>query len=397
MFGLLYVDLDNFKFVNDTLGHAAGDILLMELAQILQGRLRQGDTLARFGGDEFTILLHSMAPDSLYTILQSYHGLFKGYTFLQEDRVFDIRVSIGAVMITAESDSASEVLAQADLACAMAKSRGRNTAHVFDPADRAKAKMVSDVSWSRKINEALTNDGFTLLFQPIVHIRDNKIAYHEVLLRMQSEDGGLIVPGLFLSQAERFGLIHAIDRWVVEHAIERLAELPQDAGHRFAINLSGRAFEDDELLPLIRNTLKRTGLDPASLTFEITESAAISHIAHAREFIHNLKALNCRFALDDFGSGFSSYSYLKSLPADYLKIDGGFVEHLATDTLDQALVQSMNQVAHALGKETIAEFVEDRVSLELLRAYGVDYAQGYYLGRPALELVTELRPPAPRA
>jgi diguanylate cyclase (GGDEF)-like protein/PAS domain S-box-containing protein len=389
-FGLLYVDLDNFKYVNDTLGHAAGDTLLVELAQILQGRLRQGDTLARFGGDEFTILLHGMTPQTLHTVAQSYHGLFAGYTFFQEERVFDIRVSLGAVMVTAETDSASEVLAQADLACAMAKTRGRNTAHVFDPADRAKAKMVSDVSWSRKINEALKNDGFTLLFQPIVHIKDNQVAYHEVLLRMQGEDGGLIVPGLFLSQAERFGLIHAIDRWVVVHAIERLAVLRETSDHRFAINLSGRAFEDSELLPLIRSTLTRTRLDPASLTFEITETAAISHMASAKDFIRDLRALNCRFALDDFGSGFSSYGYLKSLPADYLKIDGGFIENLAADPLDQALVQSMNQVAHALGKQTIAEFVEDAASLELLRAYGVDYAQGYYLGRPSRELVTTL-------
>lgn len=390
MFGLLYVDLDNFKYVNDTLGHAAGDTLLVELALILQGRLRQGDTLARFGGDEFTILLHSMTPETLHSVVQSYHGLFAGYTFFQAERVFDIRVSIGAVMVTAETDSASEVLAQADLACAMAKTRGRNTAHVFDPADRAKAKMVSDMGWSRKINEALKNDGFILLFQPIMRMKDNQVAHHEVLLRMRGEDGNLIAPGLFLSQAERFGLIHAIDRWVVVHAIERLAELRQSAAHQFAINLSGRAFEDSELLPIIRSTLNRTGLDPASLTFEITETAAISHMASAKEFIRDLRALNCRFALDDFGSGFSSYAYLKSLPADYLKIDGGFIEHLATDTLDQALVQSMNQVAHALGKQTIAEFVEDAASLELLRAYGVDYAQGYYLGRPSLEVVTVL-------
>ena len=265
----------------------------------------------------------------------------------------------------------------------MAKTRGRNTAHVFDPADRAKAKMVSDVSWSRKINEALQNDGFTLLFQPIVHIKDNLVAYHEVLLRMQGEDGSLIVPGLFLSQAERFGLIHAIDRWVVVHAIERLAALRESADHRFAINLSGRAFEDSELLPLIRSTLTRTRLDPASLTFEITETAAISHMASAKEFIRDLKALNCRFALDDFGSGFSSYGYLKSLPADYLKIDGGFIENLATDPLDQALVQSMNQVAHALGKETIAEFVENQDIFAQLQSLGVDFAQGYVIARPA--------------
>ncbi|HEX9625351.1 MAG TPA: EAL domain-containing protein [Acidiferrobacterales bacterium] len=386
-FGLLYIDLDNFKYVNDTLGHAAGDQLLLELAQLLQGRLRQGDVLARFGGDEFTVLLHDVDGPVLRQVAQSYHELFKAYTFFQGEKVFDIRVSIGAALIDGQVSSASEVLAQADLACGLAKSRGRNQAHVFNPADTAMAEMASEVSWSRKINEALEHDGFVLYFQPIVRIRDNVIDQYEVLLRMRGENGEMIAPGAFLSAAERFGLVHAIDRWVVEHAIMRLAALHRDGRQlSFAINLSGRAFEDPELLPAIRQALAGSALDGASLTFEITETAAISHIANAKEFIEELRALGCRFALDDFGSGFSSYGYLKFLPADYLKIDGGFVQELAHDPVDQAIVQSMNQVAHALGKWTIAESVENEHSLRLLRAYGVDYAQGYHLGRPSAEL-----------
>lgn len=386
-FGLLYIDLDNFKYVNDTLGHAAGDQLLLELAQLLQGRLRQGDILARFGGDEFTVLLHDVNGQLLQQVAQSYHELFKSYTFFQGEKVFDIRVSIGAALIDGQVSSASEVLAQSDLACGLAKSRGRNQAHVFNPADTAMAEMASEVSWSRKINEALEHDGFVLFFQPIVRIRDNVVEHYEVLLRMRGANDEMIAPGAFLSAAERFGLVHAIDRWVVARAIARLAELHrQEQRLNFAINLSGRAFEDHELLPAIRQALNDSALDPASLTFEITETAAISHIAHAKEFIEELRKLGCRFALDDFGSGFSSYGYLKFLPADYLKIDGGFVQEMAHDPVDQAIIQSMNQVAHALGKKTIAESVENEQSLRLLRAYGVDYAQGYHIGRPTADL-----------
>ncbi len=383
MYGLLYIDLDNFKYVNDTLGHAAGDRLLLEVAQMLKGRLRQGDVLARFGGDEFTLLLQDMTPDRLRHVAQSFHTLFAGFAFLEAGRVFDIRISIGAVLIDAGTGKSGDALAQADFACGMAKTRGRNQAHLYDPADRALATMVEDIGWSRRLNEALQHDHFVLFYQPIVRLSDRKIEHYEVLLRLRENGERLIAPGAFLSQAERFGVIHAIDRWVVTHAIQELAaQHRQGRRLRFAINLSGRAFDDAELLPGIQRTLADTALDPAALTFEITETAAISHIAVAKLFIEQLKMLGCQFALDDFGSGFSSYSYLKFLSADYLKIDGTFVQKLSEDPLDQAIVQSMNQVAHALGKQTIAEFVEDEQTLELLRQYGVDYAQGYYLGRP---------------
>ena len=386
-FGLLYIDVDNFKYVNDTLGHTAGDQLLIELSLLQRERIRKGDILARFGGDEFTVLLHDMDQQKIREVAESFHQLFESYTFVQNDKVFDIRVSIGAALISDGVSSAGDVLAQADLACALAKSGGRNRIHIYDPADLAKAGMASDMGWSRKIHEALEHNRFKLLFQPIIKIKDHSIEHYEVLLRMRSEDDTLTAPGAFLSTAERFGLIHSIDRWVVERAIARLGELHQRGMHYcFSINLSGRAFQDEELLPRIREALEKNSLNPSALMFEITETAAISHMAHAKEFIEQLKALGCRFALDDFGSGFSSYGYLKFLPVDYLKIDGNFVQRLADDPVDQAMVQSMNQVAHALGKQTIAECVENEASLQLLRAYNVDCAQGFYLGRPLPEI-----------
>ena len=382
-YGLLYIDLDNFKYVNDTSGHATGDRLLLEVSQLLSGRLRQGDVLARFGGDEFTLLLQDMNPEKLQYVAQSFHALFTGYSFLETGRVFDIRISLGAVLIDAGTGQFSEALAQADFACGLAKTRGRNQAHLYNPADKTMATMVEDVGWSRRLNEALQQNRFLLLYQPIIRLSDQSIAHYEALLRLREDGDRLIAPGAFLAQAERFGVIHAIDRWVIVHAIQELA-----AQHRrgrelhFAINLSGRAFDDPELMFTIEQALSDCSLDPSFITFEITETAAISQIAVAKMFIEKLKLLGCRFALDDFGSGFSSYTYLKFLPADYLKIDGSFVQKLAEDPLDQAIVQSMNQVAHALGKQTIAEFVEDEATLELLRQYGVDYAQGYYLGKP---------------
>lgn len=386
-FGILYVDVDNFKYVNDTLSHAAGDQLLIELSQLQRLRLRQGDTLARFGGDEFTVLLHAVDAATLRQTADAFRELFEGYTFVNAEKAFDIRVSIGATLVRSDVASAAEALAQADLACAVAKSRGRNQVHIYDPSDLAKADMVADIGWTRKINEALEQDHFVLVYQPIVRIRDGLVGHYEVLLRLRDRTGELTAPGAFLPAAERFGLIHAIDRWVVQHAIVRLAQLHRDGARLcFSINLSGRAYSDRTLLPLIRHTLAEHGLDASALTFEITETAAIAHMADAREFIDQLHALGCRLALDDFGAGFSSYSYLKLLPVDYVKIDGSFVRELANDPIDQAIVQSMSQVAHALGKLTIAEYVEDAGTLELLRRYGIDYAQGFHLGTPSLGL-----------
>jgi diguanylate cyclase (GGDEF)-like protein/PAS domain S-box-containing protein len=385
--GLLYIDLDNFKYINDILGHMAGDKLLVEVSALLQERLRRGDLLARFGGDEFTLLLQAVDADKIRVAADAYRDILASYTFSYQEKAFNLTASIGATLFNDPSDSAEDFLGQADLACTLAKAHGRNQIHIYDPTDEAKAVMVADVGWVRRIREALERDRFTLFYQPIVRVDDGSVFHYEALLRLRDGEDTIIAPGAFLPAAERFSLINQIDRWVVEHAIVKLVELAR-ANHRasIAINLSGRAYEDAELLLHIGRLLEQYPVDPACLTFEITESEAISHFLDAKLFVAELKALGCRFALDDFGSGFSSYSYLKALPVDFLKIDGSFVQGLANDPVDQALVKSMNEVAHALGKQTIAEFVEDEASFLLLKAYGVDFAQGYYLGRPSSEI-----------
>ena len=382
-FALLYLDLDQFKYVNDTQGHAAGDRLLVEVAELLRQHLREGDLLARFGGDEFTLLLFDVDEHGATRVAEYIRRLFEDYRFVDGGKTFNVTASIGISLVHDDTIDADEALARADLACNIAKSQGRNRLHLFDPADRRKDGMAEDMGWAARVRDAFEADRFKLAFQPIIAIDSGRIHDYEVLLRMTLDDGDVILPGGFMPAAERFGLIHQVDRWTVRQAMYTLNELHQDdAGIRFAINLSGRAFEDEALLPLIHGILAETGLDPEALTFEITESAAISNLTAATAFIHRLKDMGCQFALDDFGTGFSSFAYLKHLPVDKLKIDGSFVRGLAESRVDQAMVQSMNEIAHALGKQTIAEFVENAATLKLLRRYGVDFAQGHFLSRP---------------
>ncbi|TDY03686.1 EAL domain-containing protein [Thiohalophilus thiocyanatoxydans] len=380
---LLYLDLDQFKYINDTLGHAAGDRLLLECSEMLQEHTREADLLARFGGDEFTLLLDDVDPPTAAGVAENIRLLFENYRFMDAGKTFNITGSIGIAMLTHHSLSGDEVLSHADLACNIAKSHGRNCLHLYDPGDKQRDGMAEDMGWASRVRDAFENNHFKLAFQPIVDIQSGLSEDYEVLLRMSLEDGEVILPGGFLPAAERFGLINQVDRWTVRCAMEYLAKLHQkNNGIHFAINLSGRAFEDRELLPLINSLLRETGLRPGALTFEITESAAISNLGEATRFIYQLKDIGCQFALDDFGTGFSSFAYLKHLPVDKLKIDGSFVKGLAGSEIDQAMVRSMNQIAHALGKQTIAEFVEDKTTLALLSEFGVDYAQGHYLGKP---------------
>lgn len=380
---IFYIDLDQFKYVNDTLGHAAGDRLLIEISTLLSSHVRESDLLARFGGDEFTVLLYDIDKVRVMQAAENFRAFFDRYKFYDSGNAFNVTCSIGAALIDSGTQSADEVMSHADLACNMAKAHGRNRANLYDPADRDKAGMAEDMGWAARVRDMLEQDRFKLVYQPIISVHDGRVREYEALMRMVCDDGQIILPGGFMPAAERFGLIHSVDRWVVNKAITHLAEL-RSAGHKvsFAINLSGRAFEDAELLPLIRALLKETNLDPEQLTFEITETAAIANLTAATKFIRALKDIGCQFALDDFGSGFCSFTYLKHLPVDKLKIDGSFVQNLATTPVDQAMVQSMNQVAHALGKVTIAEYVESAQSLELLREYGVDFAQGNFLGTP---------------
>jgi len=393
--GLLYIDLDQFKYINDTLGHAAGDRLLVEISRMLSEHVREGELLARFGGDEFTVLLYNVEHDNLRCAADNFRRLFESYRFFDDGKSFNISCSIGAALVDAATHSADEALAHADLACNLAKSGGRNRVNLYNPAERDQDGMAEDMGWAARVREMLEHDRFAMMFQPIVSVANGGIHDYEVLMRMPCDDGQMILPGGFLPAAERFGLIHAVDRWMVSRAMERLAELrAQGVQARFSINLSGHAFTDPTLLELIRERLAGTGLEPALLTFEITETAAITNLSAAVEFIGALKDIGCQFSLDDFGSGFCSFTYLKHLPVDKLKIDGAFVQNIATSPVDQAMVRSMTQVAHALGKLTIAECVEDAEALRLLREFGVDYAQGHFLGEPQSEPATaESLPP----
>ncbi|WP_297528173.1 putative bifunctional diguanylate cyclase/phosphodiesterase [Thiohalobacter sp.] len=390
---LFYIDLDQFKYINDTLGHAAGDQLLVEISGLLASHVREGDLLARFGGDEFTLLVYNVSASQVARVGENFRRLFEDYRFHYDGKPFNVTCSIGGAMIDASVDSADEVLSHADLACNMAKTHGRNRVHLYNPADKDKAGMAEDMGWAARVREMLEHDRFQLVYQPIASVETGEVSDYEVLVRMLCDDGDVILPGGFMPAAERFGLIHSVDRWIVARAMHQLAGLrEQGSAVRFSINLSGRAFEDAELLPMIQGLLRETGLDPAWLTFEITETAAIANLGAAERFIGELKDIGCQFALDDFGSGFSSFSYLKHLPVDKLKIDGSFVQGMAQASVDQAMVQSMNQVAHALGKVTIAEYVESEAILKLLREYGVDYAQGNFIGKPRDRLLSLAQP-----
>ena len=380
---MLYLDLDQFKYVNDTLGHAAGDRLLLECTKMLHDNIREGDLLSRFGGDEFTVLLYNLDTPAARQVAENIRKLFEDFRYIDSGKSFNITCSIGISMITSQNPSAEDVLLHADLACNIAKTQGRNCVHLSTPEDKEKDGMAEDIGWATRVRDAFEQDRFRLTFQPIMSIADNSVQDYEVLLRMKMKNGDIILPGGFMPAAERFGLINNVDRWTVNAAVKKLALMHENGQPaRFAINLSGRAFEDKQLLPMIQDLLGDTRLDPAALTFEITESAAISNLSAASEFIHKLKEMGCQFALDDFGTGFCSFTYLKHLPVDKLKIDGSFVKGLAESRVDQAMVKSMNQIAHALHKQTIAEFVENEDTLILLKSFGVDFAQGHYLGKP---------------
>ena len=383
---LLYLDLDNFKYVNDTLGHAAGDQLLIEVAGVLSRRGRKSDLVARLGGDEFIILVYDIAPDLVDKVAESFRHHLADYAFQHEGKAVAIGCSIGVAVMDARTQSPTEAMSQADLACHLAKRAGRNSVHVFSAADAKDVQIMSlDMGWSRRIREAIEKDRFVLATQPVVHTRTRAVACHEILVRLREDDGALIMPGGFLPTAERFGLSVEIDRWVIRHAIALLAERRRrDPTMRFAINLSAQSLGAPAVADLVTQCIAENGVDAAALTFEVTETAAIADMNTATAFLMRLRTLGCLVALDDFGSGMASFAYLRELPVDYVKIDGRFVRNLIASPVDQAMVRAMNDIAHALGKETIAEFVESEEDFRLLGEIGVDYGQGYHLGKPAL-------------
>lgn len=385
---LLYIDLDNFKYINDTLGHAAGDQLIIEVASILKKRTRKTDVVGRFGGDEFTVLLFNVSQEQALHTAESFRKKLVNYRYRRSGDSMDIGCSIGVALLTPQSQNITEIMSQADLACHLAKRAGRNRVHLFVPTDAESATaMTLDMGWSQRIKEAIEKNRFALACQPIVNTRTREIESYEVLIRMLDEHNELIMPSGFLPTAERFGLSVDIDKWVIVNAIETLISQRREMPTlRYSINLSGQTLTDPGICDLILQKLVSTGLNADALTFEVTETVAIADMAAAEAFLSRLQQIGCRTALDDFGSGMASFAYLKDLPVDCVKIDGRFVKNLATSLVDQAMVKAMNEIAHALGKQTVAEFVENEQSFQLLAEYGVDYGQGYHLGRPDITL-----------
>jgi diguanylate cyclase (GGDEF)-like protein/PAS domain S-box-containing protein len=379
----LLLDLDNFKYVNDTLGHHAGDEILMEVASLLRRRLRDTDVVARLGGDEFAILLPSTAREAAENVGADLLALIRDHGGMSVGRSVGLTTSLGIAVFGDDRTSGEEVLAAADLAMYEAKDSGRDRAVTFSPGSASQSDRRERSSWIDRIHKALDDDLFVLHAQPILDLAKDEVSQYEVLLRMKGEDGELVPPGAFLGVAERFGLVQSIDRWVVSRAVKLMDELLRHGEEvRLEVNLSGRSVDDRELPNMIRRELDGTSVNPDNLVLEITETALISNMDQARKFAEILSRVGCRFALDDFGAGFGSHYYLKHLPLNYLKIDGDFIRSLPTSMIDQLMVKAMVQVAKGLGMKTIAEFVEGEDTILFLKQYGVDFAQGFHVGRP---------------
>jgi diguanylate cyclase (GGDEF)-like protein/PAS domain S-box-containing protein len=383
---LLYLDLDQFKVVNDTCGHTAGDELLKQLGPLLQQQIRGSDMLARLGGDEFGVLLERCPLPKALLIAQGLLDAIKGFRFAWDNKYFIIGVSIGVVGIHRTSGSLTDILSKADIACYAAKEAGRNRMHVYQEDDTELSRRHTEMQWVSRINQAIESDRLVLYYQSIVPVSDEagEGLHFEVLVRMREDDGRLIPPGQFMPAAERYNLMPAIDQRILERTFTWLKSALDQIGtlHTCAINLSGHSLSDPSFATHVVSQVRLSGIPAEKICFEITETAAIANLARTRDLIIQLKSIGCRFALDDFGSGFSSFAYLKSLPVDYLKIDGSFVRNLSDDPIDAAMVQAINQVGHVLGIKTIAEFVENDAIRKRLRTIGVDFAQGYGVAPP---------------
>jgi diguanylate cyclase (GGDEF)-like protein/PAS domain S-box-containing protein len=383
---LCYLDLDGFKVVNDICGHTAGDELLRQLANLLKTRLRERDTLARLGGDEFGVLLGECPLADAVSVAHALRQLVHDFRFVWQQKAFRIGVSIGLVPITATSTDLASLLSTADCACYVAKEQGRNRVHVCVPGDSALQRRQNEMHWIRRLEEIGASDCLRLYSQPIVplDLRNPTPLHGEVLLRFAEEDGQILLPGAFIPTAERYHQMSAIDRWVVHTVLGVLrSDALVPASNCYAVNLSGQSLSNPEFLDFIMEQLQEHAIAPARLCFEITETAGIANLDAAAHFIGTLRAKGCRFSLDDFGSGLSSFAYLKTLSVDFLKIDGCFVQDMVRDPIDRAMVEAIQRVGRVMGVKTIAESVESTTTLNLLRTIGVDYAQGYVLGPPS--------------
>jgi diguanylate cyclase (GGDEF)-like protein/PAS domain S-box-containing protein len=390
---LCYLDLDQFKVINDTHGHVAGDELLRQLASLLHKKVRKRDTLARLGGDEFGVLMEHCHLDEGRRVANTLRDAVEGFRFGWEDKTFRIGVSIGLAPITEATETVANALSQADSACYAAKDRGRNRTHVYSLEDTEFVRRSGEMECVRQINQALEESRYCLYYQPIVAIEPEREEQgrYEILLRMVNEKGTLVLPAEFLPAAERYHVARKLDQWVIATIFDWLRRHP-NALHNLSmcsINQSGHSLGDTAFLEYVNREFEKTGIPGSKICFEITETAAIANLANAGRLITDLKRRGCKFALDDFGSGLCSFAYLRTLPIDFLKIDGVFIKSIVDNPVDFAMVKSINDMGHALGKRTVAEFVETQAILDKLREIGVDYAQGYAISQPrALDEVT---------
>jgi diguanylate cyclase (GGDEF)-like protein len=384
-YALCHLDVDQFKIINDTCGHSAGDALLGQVGALLKTKIRWRDTLARLGGDEFAVLLESCSLDDALRMADQLRETIRDYKFVWEERTFRLSCSVGVVPITGDSEDVAALLSAADSACAAAKEAGRNRVYSFQENDIDLMRRRREMQWAARINNALEESRFELYRMTIQPLQTpDPGAHYELLLRMKDEAGKIVSPDNFINAAERYGLTPAIDRWVIENALRWLVS-EADERERLAlcsINLSGQSLGDDKFLPFVIDQFHRSGIDASKICFEITETAAIASFSQANRFIQALKELGCRFALDDFGTGLSSFGYLKHFPVDFLKIDGSFVKEILHDPIDREMVRSINEIGHLTGKLTIAEFAENAEIINMLRNLGVDYAQGYGVSTP---------------
>jgi diguanylate cyclase (GGDEF)-like protein len=393
---LCYLDIDQFKIVNDTCGHVAGDELLCEVANLFQTNIRSYDTLARLGGDEFGILFNDCSLDSAVLMANKLREAAQKFRFVwKQDKIFNLSVSIGLVEIKADTQNMNSVLSAADAACYAAKNQGRNRVHIYQADDLELAKQHGEMQWVGRITQALEDNRFRLYYQSIVPVTrtESLTKHYEILLRLIDETGKLVSPMAFIPAAERYNLMQTIDRWVIHTSFTNLAQCGNFQWHHcpfventlgclYTINLSGASINDDQFIDFVCDQFALHQIPPQAICFEITETVAIKNLSKAAGFIRALKEFGCYFALDDFGSGMSSFAYLKNLPVDYLKIDGSFVKHIVEEPIDLAMVDAINKLGQVMGIQTIAEFVENKAIFEVIQNLGVNYAQGYVIGKP---------------
>ena len=383
---LLYLDMDQFKIINDTCGHATGDELLQQLAQLLLGSVRHRDTLSRLGGDEFGMLFENCPLDKAVEIANNLLKAIKDFNFTWGDTTFTLGISIGIVPIDRSTTDIASAMSAADSACYIAKNSGRNQIQIAHMGDRRLQERHGEMQWVSRLNRALEEDQFTLYFQPIIPCanKSGHATHMEILVRLIDDDGSVIAPGSFLPAADKYNLTSSIDRWVIEHTMTWLAETNSN-GNRpvtVAVNLSGQTISSPDMLKFIIDQVEETGVSTEHIIFEVTEKTVMANIAAATSFMLTLRGCGCRFSLDDFGSGLSSFTYLKKLPVDFLKIDGTFIRDILSDPVDYAVVKAINELAHLLGKETIAGFVDTHELADELQLMGVNYVQGYAYAQP---------------